>query len=134
MRWIALFLALVAGCNSGQTLRDGICFKDDPPDCGGPCPTYSAAAADLRAAPCHARYHAEIGTCGAYSYTFFSMNNLSMGTSSTAMYFDASGAIVVLVTGGDLSINCGGQTAKTLHYGPELDCVNHATEVICTGL
>ncbi len=129
-----VFLALVAGCKSGQTLRDGICFKDEAPDCGGPCPSYSAAAADLRAAPCQAHYHAEIGTCGAYSYTFFSTVKGPMSTTLTEMYFDASGAIVVLVTGGDLSINCGGQSANTLHYGPELDCVNHATEVICTGI
>lgn len=129
MKWGGLLLALVAGC-SGETLRDGICYRDGALDCGGPCPSFEAEAAEVRDFRCSdPGYHAEIGACGEYRYTLYAMD-----FSSEAMYFDASGKLVALESGGDQGFTCDGGDAYIVHYGPFLDCQKAPTEVICSGI
>jgi len=118
---VALFLA---ACSN---VRNGVCYLDGEPDCGGTCPSYDDAVAELRLMPCEPNLdtHIEVGTCGAFRYTL-----IARGFGVDTEYFDNVGRIVAESLEAEGKAYCDGQ-AFIQHTGPELNCINVPTETFC---
>lgn len=127
MRHLLLVAFLVAACNN---VRNGVCYLDGAPDCGGPCPSYDDAVADLRITPCQPDLgtHIEFGMCGAFRYTL-----LAQGFAVDTKYFDTLGRFVAESLEAETRAYCDGQ-AFIQHTGPEIDCTKAPGETVCAGI